>query len=62
MVGGTLFTGGRGSVLGTLAGVLLIQVLSTMALLLGLSIQTQFIIKGVVILAAVALYSLARAD
>lgn len=62
VVGGTLFTGGRGSVLGTLAGVLLIQVLSTMALLLGLSIQTQFIIKGVVILAAVALYSLARAD
>ncbi|MDZ4764091.1 MAG: ABC transporter permease [Chloroflexota bacterium] len=62
VVGGTLFTGGRGSVLGTFAGVLLIQVLSTMALLLGLSIQTQFIIKGVVILAAVALYSLARAD
>ena len=62
VVGGTLFTGGRGSVLSTMAGVLLIQVLSTMALLLGLSIQTQFIIKGVVILAAVALYSLARAD
>ncbi len=62
VVGGTLFTGGRGSVLGTLAGVLLIQVLSTMALLLGLSIQTQFIIKGVVILAAVALYSFARSD
>ena len=48
--------------LGTLSGVLLIQVLSTMALLLGLSIQTQFIIKGVVILAAVALYSFARSD
>ncbi|MBK8025846.1 MAG: ABC transporter permease [Chloroflexi bacterium] len=62
VVGGTLFIGGRGSVLGTLAGVLLIQVLSTMALLLGLTIQTQFIIKGVVILAAVALYSMARSD
>jgi ribose/xylose/arabinose/galactoside ABC-type transport system permease subunit len=62
VVGGTLFTGGRGSVLSTMAGVLLIQILSTMALLLGLSIQTQFIIKGVVILAAVALYSLARTD
>jgi ribose transport system permease protein len=62
VVGGTLFTGGRGSVLGTLAGVLLIQLLSTMALLLGLTIQTQFIIKGVVILAAVALHSLARSD
>ncbi|MBL8116374.1 MAG: ABC transporter permease [Anaerolineae bacterium] len=62
VVGGTLFTGGRGSVLGTFAGVLLIQVLGTMALLLGLTIQAQFIIKGLVILAAVALYSLARVD
>jgi len=62
VVGGTLFTGGRGSVLSTMAGVLLIQILSTMALLLGLSIQTQFIIKGVVILAAVTLISLARTD
>jgi ribose/xylose/arabinose/galactoside ABC-type transport system permease subunit len=62
VVGGTLFIGGRGGVLGTLAGVLLMQVLSTMALVLGLPIETQLIIKGVVILAAVALYSLARAD
>ncbi len=63
VVGGTTFSGGRGGLLGTMAGVLLIQVLSTMALLLGLDIQAQLIIKGLVILAAVALYSLAsRSD
>jgi ribose transport system permease protein len=60
VVGGTAFTGGRGGLLGTLAGVLLIQLLGTITLLLGLSIQAQLIIKGVAILAAVALYSLAR--
>jgi ribose/xylose/arabinose/galactoside ABC-type transport system permease subunit len=59
VVGGTAFTGGRGSLPGTMAGVLLIQVLSTMSLLLGLNIQAQFVIKGLVILAAVALYRLA---
>jgi len=62
VVGGTAFTGGRGSLLGTVAGVILIQVLSTMALLLGLNIQLQLVIKGVVILAAVALYRVASLD
>lgn len=59
VVGGTAFTGGRGGLLGTMAGVLLIQTLSTMAILLGLDIQVQLIIKGLVILGAVALYSIA---
>jgi ribose transport system permease protein len=62
VVGGTAFTGGRGSLFGTMAGVLLLQVLSTMALLAGVNIQAQFIIKGLVILGAVALYSLAGSD
>ncbi len=62
VIGGTSFAGGRGSLLGTIAGVLLIQVLSTMALLLGLDIQVQLIIKGLVILVAVALYSAARVE
>ena len=48
--------GGRGGLLGTIAGVLIIQVLSTMVVLIGLDIETQFIIKGLVILAAVTLY------
>ncbi len=62
IVGGTAFTGGRGNLLGTVAGVVLIQVLSTVALLLGLNIQLQLVIKGVVILAAVALYRIASID
>ena len=62
IVGGTAFTGGRGNLFGTVAGVFLIQVLSTMALLLGLNIQLQLVIKGVVILAAVALYRIAGTD
>jgi ribose/xylose/arabinose/galactoside ABC-type transport system permease subunit len=48
--------------MGTIAGVLIIQILSTMVVLIGLDIETQFIIKGLVILAAVSLYSLAHKD
>jgi ribose/xylose/arabinose/galactoside ABC-type transport system permease subunit len=59
VVGGTTFTGGRGGLAGTVAGVLLIQILSTMALLLGLDVEVQLIIKGLVVIGAVALYSLA---
>lgn len=62
VIGGTSFVGGRGSLLGTVAGVLLIQILGTMALLLGLDIQIQLIVKGLVILVAVALYSAARIE
>ena len=47
VVGGTAFFGGRGGLLGTIAGVLIIQVLSTMVVLIGLEIETQFIIKCV---------------
>ena len=60
VVGGTAFFGGRGGLLGTIAGVLIIQVLSTMVVLIGLEIETQFIIKGLVILSAVTLYGLAQ--
>ena len=60
MVGGTAFYGGKGGLLGTIAGVLIIQILSTMVVLLGLDAQTQFIIKGLVIIAAVSLYGLAQ--
>ena len=60
VVGGTAFYGGKGGLLGTIAGVLIIQILSTMVVLLGLDAQTQFIIKGLVILAAVGLYGFAQ--
>ncbi len=59
IVGGTAFTGGRGSLAGTVAGVLLVQFLGNMTLQLGLNFQLQLAIKGLVIVAAVALYSVA---
>jgi ribose transport system permease protein len=59
VVGGTAFTGGRGSLLGTAAGVLIVQFLSSITLILGLDEPAQLIVKGLVIIAAVALYSVA---
>ena len=60
VVGGTSFFGGKAKIIGTIAGVLIIQILSTMVVLIGLDIETQFIIKGLIILAAVSLYSIAQ--
>jgi ribose transport system permease protein len=57
VIGGTSFTGGRGTLLGTMVGVLLVQFLSSMLLILGLDIEVQLLVKGVVVIAAVALYS-----
>jgi ribose transport system permease protein len=59
VVGGTAFSGGRGSLLGTAAGVLIVQFLSNITLVLGLDEPVQLIVKGLVIVAAVALYSMA---
>jgi ribose/xylose/arabinose/galactoside ABC-type transport system permease subunit len=60
IVGGTTFTGGRGSLLGAVAGVFLVQILTNMTVLLGLDVQTQLVIKGLVIVGAVALYTVAE--
>lgn len=57
VVGGTAFTGGRGNLIGTMAGVLLVQFLSSWLLVLGLDVQVQLIVKGLVVVAAVALYA-----
>ena len=57
VVGGTAFTGGRGNLIGTMAGVLLVQFLSSWLLVLGLDVQVQLIVKGIVVVAAVALYA-----
>ncbi len=59
IVGGAAFTGGRGNLLATMAGVLLVQLLATMTVLMGLDVQYQLVFKGAIIVGAVALYSVA---
>jgi ribose transport system permease protein len=55
VIGGTSLSGGRGSVLGTVLGCLIIGVLNNGLVLLEVSPFWQQVIKGFVILAAVAL-------
>lgn len=61
VVGGTVMEGGRGSVLGSVAGVFIIVILYNLVLLLGLDEETQRIVKGLAIIIAVALYMRLRA-
>lgn len=56
-VGGVVLGGGRGKISGTIAGVLLMTVLLNLVLILKLSVEYQFVIRGVVIIAAVAFYA-----
>jgi ribose/xylose/arabinose/galactoside ABC-type transport system permease subunit len=62
VVGGTTFAGGQGGIVGTVAGVLLVSVLLNLVLLLNLDVQYQLVLKGLVIIAAVAIYSVQRRD
>jgi ribose transport system permease protein len=55
ILGGTSFVGGVGSIVGTLIGALIIAVLSNGLVLLGVSDIWQYIVKGLVIIGAVAL-------
>ncbi|OUM87685.1 MAG: hypothetical protein BAA01_09805 [Bacillus thermozeamaize] len=53
LIGGTTFDGGRGTLLGTFIGVLILQIMSNIMNLLGVSIYPQMVIKGVIIATAV---------
>jgi ribose transport system permease protein len=54
-VGGTSLFGGQGSVVRTLAGILIIGILNNIVVLLGLPLNAQVIVTGAAILLAVAL-------
>jgi ribose transport system permease protein len=55
IVGGTRLNGGTGTVVGALAGSLLMGMLNNGLILMGLSVSEQMIVRGFIILAAVAL-------
>lgn len=56
LIGGTSLAGGRGGVVGTIAGVFIFTVLSNVLNLIGISSFWQMVVKGVIIIVAVAFY------
>lgn len=55
VIGGTLLSGGRGTIVGTVLGVLIFQTLTNVFTLNNLDTSTQAVAKGVIIVAAVLL-------
>lgn len=55
IVGGTALSGGRGTVIGALFGSLLMGMLNNGLILMGLSVSDQMMVRGLIILIAVAL-------
>lgn len=60
LIGGTRLGGGKGSIIGTLAGVLIVSFLNNIFNLVGVNPYLQWIIKGIILLGAVAIYSVRR--
>jgi ribose/xylose/arabinose/galactoside ABC-type transport system permease subunit len=56
VIGGVVLGGGAGSVLGALLGALILVVLFNLVLILGLPVEVQLVIKGLVIIAAAAVH------
>ncbi|MBZ9991114.1 ABC transporter permease [Mesorhizobium sp. BH1-1-5] len=54
IVGGTLLNGGKGSIIGALVGSLMMGMLNNGLILMGLSVSDQMIVRGLIILTAVA--------
>jgi len=60
VLGGTALTGGRGGVIGTLAGLLVLSMVNNLLNLLAVSAYVQQVIKGVIVVAAVAVSGIAE--
>ena len=54
VLGGTIMSGGKGSVIGTLIGSLLVGMISNGLVIMGLSIAEQQIVQGIILLLAIA--------
>jgi ribose transport system permease protein len=61
LVGGTLLSGGKGGLVGTFAGVLILTILGNSLNLLEVSGYWQWVMKGIIIVVAVAFFSKERA-
>ena len=57
VIGGTLLSGGRGGIWGTVAGVLLFAVIDASFNMLGVPAFPKLVIRGAIVIAAVAVYS-----
>ena len=53
IIGGTSLTGGEGSVLKTVVGVLILGIISNIMNLMGFSVHDQYIVKGIIVVVAV---------
>ena len=57
VMGGVAITGGRGSIFGAILGVLILTVMFNAVILLGLPVEFQLVLKGVIVIVAAALYT-----
>ena len=55
IIGGTAFTGGKGTVIGAFIGSIIMGMLNNGLLLMGLSVSEQMIARGIIIVVAVSL-------
>jgi ribose transport system permease protein len=60
IIGGTLLTGGRGTLIGSILGVLVFTTITNLFILNNLATEVQNIAKGLIIVAAVLFQSRAR--
>jgi ribose transport system permease protein len=60
VIGGTSVSGGEGSIVGILVGVLLLNVVNNMFNLMGIQVYIQYLVKGVIILTVVGFDSYSR--
>jgi ribose transport system permease protein len=55
VIGGTSFSGGKGTIVGTIIGSIVIGMLNNGLLLMGLSVSEQMMARGLIIILAVSL-------